>query len=164
MKDKPTQRIVYPEHEHIKAGKLGHGSPTWSRAITWFRRPKDVTMPNHKSKPVSSLQNVAAFYNRKPAQAKAEQVVIPDETKCEKSMPSIDAVFAVQKSYWERLGMPLMVPAKPKAAKDKLVAVMEYSHKTAGHSVVMTKEQAAEFKRRVRRRGYGTCLRFDPKT
>lgn len=78
-------------------------------------------------------------------------------------MPTIDKVFAVQKSYWERLGMPLMQPEQPKAAKEKLVAVMEYGHKTAGHSVVMTKEQAQEFKRRVRRKGYGTCLRFSPK-
>lgn len=121
-------------------------------------------MPTNKTKPVSSLQNVAAFYNRKPAQAKPEQVVIPEETKVDTSMPTIDKVFAVQRSYWERLGMPLMAPARPKVAKQKLVAVMEYGHKTAGHSVVMTKEQAAEFKRRVRRRGYGTCLRFDPKT
>lgn len=78
-------------------------------------------------------------------------------------MPTIDKVFAVQRSYWERLGMPLMQPERPKAAKEKLVAVMEYGHKTAGHSVVMTKEQAQEFKRRVRRKGYGTCLRFSPK-
>ena len=163
MKDNPTKRIVYPEHEHIAAGKLGHGSPTWARAITWFRRPKDVTIPNPKSKPVSSLQNVAAFYNRKPEKPKPELIVIPEETKVESSMPTIDKVFAVQKSYWERLGMPLMAPEK-KVAKQKLVAVMEYGHKTAGHSVVMTAEQAKEFKRRVRRRGYGTCLRFDPKT
>lgn len=165
MKTQTQTRIIHAEHDHIPCGKLGIGSPNWSRAITWFKRPNDVAIPKKATRKITNIKALESFANRPAAkeQHNPSSVIIPNETKVESSMPTIDKVFAVQKSYWERLGMPMVQPEQPKAAKEKLVAVMEYGHKTAGHSVVMTKEQAQEFKRRVRRKGYGTCLRFSPK-
>jgi hypothetical protein len=163
MKDQ-TPRVLYPEHEGIACGKIGKGEPRWARAVAWFRRPNDVKMDKQKSKPVRNLGEIAKFYERgNTARHNPRSVVLPTETKVEQTMPSIDKVFTIQKDYWAHLGVSLVAPTKPKPAKEKLVAVMEYGHKTAGHSVTMTPEQAAIYKRKTRRAGYGTCLKFSPK-
>lgn len=163
MKDQQP-RVIHAEHESITCGKIGRGEPRWARAVSWFRRPNDVKMEKRKSKPVSNLGEIAKFYRRGSCvKHNPSSVVIPSDTKVEQVMPHIDKVFSIQKDYWSHLGVALVAPTKPKAAKEKLVAVMEYGHKTAGHSVTMTPEQAAIYKRKTRRAGYGTCLKFSPK-
>jgi hypothetical protein len=163
MKDQ-TPRVLYPEHEGIACGKIGRGEPRWARAVAWFRRPNDVKVEKHKAARVKNLRALEEFYRKveKPVHDPSS-IVIPSDTKVEHTMPTIDKVFTIQKDYWSYLGVSLVAPTKPKAAKEKLVAVMEYGHKTAGHSVTMTPEQAAIYKRKTRRKGYGTCLRFSPK-
>lgn len=159
-----SKRWQHPEQVGIACGKMGFGSPTWARATTWFRRPDDVKMDKPKSSKVSNLRKLQEFYKPKE-QPKHDpaSVVRHEETKMEQTLPSLDKVFSIQKDYWAHLGVSLVAPTKPKPAKEKLVAVMEYGHKTAGHSVTMTPEQAAIYKRKTRRAGYGTCLKFSPK-
>lgn len=164
MKDQ-TPRVLYPEHEGITCGKIGRGEPRWARAVAWFRRPNDVKVEKHKAARIKDLQAVYEFANRKVEKPmhNPSSIVIPSDTKVEQAIPAIETVFSIQKDYWAHLGVALVAPTKPKAAKEKLVAVMEYGHKTAGHSVTMTPEQAAIYKRKTRRAGYGTCLKFSPK-
>ena len=62
------------------------------------------------------------------------------------------SVMQIVDDYWRRLGST--APARP-----KMVGVLEYDHKTAPRLVQMTAEQAKEYKRKVRRPGYGSLLR-----
>lgn len=55
-------------------------------------------------------------------------------------------------SYWHKLGST--PPARP-----TMVGVLEYDHKTAPRLVQMTAEQAAEYRKKTRRPGYGSLLR-----
>lgn len=150
----------------IRRGEVG----SWARATTWFKRPHDVAMPTAHSAKITAIRDVAAYHAipKGPALHNPDSIVIPADSKKVKEVGDnagdVTKTLAIQASYWERLGLKVD-PTKLKTASTtgKTVGVMEYGHKTAGHIVAMTPEQAALVKRKTRRKGYGTCLRFDPK-
>ncbi len=128
-------------------------------------------MPTAHSAKITAISQVAAYHAlpKAPNAHNPNAIVIPGASNKVKevgdSAGDVAKTLSIQASYWERLGLKVdATKLKTQASTGKTVGVMEYGHKTAGHIVAMTPEQAAIVKRKTRRKGYGTCLRFDPKT
>ncbi len=176
-----SARWTHPESANIVVGKMGFGQPTWARATdgpsTRTAHTVNAQRPNidFKKKEQKLFAPEPLMPASAPATIKIQQAAYPVDVKgaAPKQVgdladaSAIGRTMKIQQDYWARLGMPIVDPtalAKPASTGVRQVAVVEYGHKTAGHIVKMTPEQAALNKKKTRRRGYGTCLRFDPKT